>query len=318
MIVQRHLLLLVTLAAVVAPASANLGTHSAVPIPDFSGIWSHPSFPGFEPPASGPGPVVNKSRRPQVNFDGRILPAENGVLVSNPAQLVGDYTNPILKPQAAEVVKMHGEMELRGVVSPTPTIQCWPEPVPYIFNGVAMQMLQQPDKITFLYPNDHQVRYVRMNETHPAQVTPSWYGDSVGHYEGDTLVIDTVGVKIGPFAMVDFYGTPYTQALHVVERYRLLDYEAAKEGLERDARENLRPGGGADAGSAPDYGYRGKLLQLQFTVEDEGVFTMPWTATITYRRGIEAWREVVCPENTRELAIAGRAAAVPTADMPDF
>src|SRR5271170_4775594 len=90
-------------------------------IPDFSGIWSHPSFPGFEPPASGPGPVVNTSRRPQANFDGRILPPENGVLVSNPAQLVGDYTNPILKPQAAEVVKKKGEMELGGMVSPTPT-----------------------------------------------------------------------------------------------------------------------------------------------------------------------------------------------------
>jgi hypothetical protein len=246
------------------------------------------------------------------------LPAGNGVLVSNPAQLVGDYTNPILKPQAAEVVKKHGEMELSGAGSPTPTIQCWPEPVPYIFNGVAMQMLQQPDKIIFLYPNDHQVRYVRMNQPHPAQVTPSWYGDSVGHYEGDTLVIDTVEVKIGPFAMVDFYGTPYTQALHVVERYRLLDYEAAKEGLERDAKENRRPPRGADAGSAPDYGYRGKHLQLRFTVEDEGVFTMPWSATITYRRGIEAWREVVCAENTRELAIAGRDAAVPAADKPDF
>jgi hypothetical protein len=326
--VQRHLLLLVTLAAIVTPAStqqvapaaapANMDAHSTVPIPDFSGIWSHPSFPGFEPPASGPGPVVNKSRLPQVNFNGRILPAKNGVLVSNPAQLVGDYSNPILKPKAAEVVKMHGEMELRGVVSPSPTIQCWPEPVPYIFNGVAMQMLQQPDKITFLYPNDHQVRRVRMNQSHPVQVTPSWYGDSVGHYEGDTLVIDTVGVKIGPFAMVDFYGTPYTEALHVVERYRLLDYEDAMEGLERDARENLRPARGADAGSAPDYSYRGKHLQLRFTVEDEGVFTMPWTATITYRRGIEAWREVVCAENTRELAIAGRAAAVPTADKPDF
>jgi hypothetical protein len=326
--VQRHLLSLVTLAAIVTPASAqqvalaaapaNTGAHSAVPIPDFSGIWSHPSFPGFEPPASGPGPVVNKSRLPQVNFNGQILPAKNAVLVSNPAQLVGDYSNPILKPKAAEVVKMHGEMELRGVVSPSPTIQCWPEPVPYIFNGVAMQMLQQPDKVTFLYPNDHQVRRVRMNQPHPVQVTPSWYGDSVGHYEGDTLVIDTVGVKIGPFAMVDFYGTPYTEALHVVERYRLLDYEDAMEGLERDARENLRPARGADAGSAPDYSYRGMHLQLRFTVEDEGVFTMPWTATITYRRGIEAWREVVCAENTRELAIAGRAAAVPTADKPDF
>jgi hypothetical protein len=50
---------------------------------------------------------------------------------------------------------------------------------------------------------------VRMNEPHPAQVTPSWYGHSVGHYEGDTLVIDTVGVKTDrPYAMVDMYGTP--------------------------------------------------------------------------------------------------------------
>jgi hypothetical protein len=322
---RRDFFFSVALAAIAAiPAWAQTVTPAAGPanggasIPDFSGIWSHPSFPGFEPPASGPGPVVNKSRMPQANFDGRILPPKNDVLVSNPAQLVGDYTNPILKPQAAEVVKQHGEMELSGIVSPSPTIQCWPEPVPYIFNGVAMQMLQQPGKIIFLYPNDHQVRYVRMNVPHRAPVTPAWYGDSVGHYEGDTLVIDTVGVKIGPFAMVDFYGTPYTQALHVVERYRLLDYEAAKEGLERDARENLRPPRGADAGSAPDYSYRGKHLQLQFTVEDEGVFTMPWSATITYRRGAEAWREVVCAENTRELAIAGRAAAVPTANQRDF
>jgi hypothetical protein len=326
---RRDFLMLVTLAA--AAATAALGqTPIAVPsagssaaqgtaaIPDFSGIWSHPSFPGFEPPASGPGPVVNKSRRPQANFDGRVLPPSNDVLVSNPALLVGDYGNPILKPQAAEVVKKHGEMELSGAGSPTPTIQCWPEPVPYIFNGVAMEMLQQPDKIAFLYPNDHQVRYVRLNRPHASPVTPSWYGDSVGHYEGDTLVIDTVGVKIGPFAMVDFYGTPYTQALHVVERYRLIDYEAAKEGLDRDARENMRPARGADAGSAPDYSYRGKHLQLRFTVEDEGTFTMPWSATITYRRGKEEWREVVCPENKQELAIAGRGAGVPTANRPDF
>jgi hypothetical protein len=288
-------------------------------IPDFSGVWSHPSFPGFEPPASGPGPVVNTSRRPQgADVDGRTLPPTDSILVSNPARLIGDFTNPILKPQAAEVVKKHGEMELSGAGSPTPTIQCWPEPVPYIFNGVAMQMLQQPDKITFLYPNDHQARRVRMNQPHPAQVTPSWYGDSVGRYEGDTLVIDTVGVKIGPFPMVDFYGTPYTQALHVVERYRLLDFDVGKEGLERDAKENRRPPLGADAGAAPDYAYRGKLLQLQFTVEDDGVFTMPWIATITYRRAAEAWREVVCAENTREVAIAGRAGAMPRADKPDF
>jgi len=311
--------ILAATAATPAMAQDPARSPGAPSIPDFSGIWSHPSFPGFEPPASGPGPVVNKSRRPQgADIDGRTLPAKNDILVSNPARLVGDYSNPILKPNAAAAVKKKGEMESAGIVGPTPTIQCWPEPVPYIFNGVAMQMFQRPDTIIFLYPNDHQVRYVRMNQPHRSQVTTSWYGDSVGHYEGDTLVIDTVGVKIGPFAMVDFYGTPYTEALHVVERYRLLDYEAAREGLERDVRENRRPPGGADAGSAPDYSYRGKHLQLQFTVEDEGVFTMPWSATITYRRGREAWREVVCAENTQELALAGRDAAVPHADKPDF
>jgi hypothetical protein len=326
MLVRRDFLCVTTLAACAAIAAAGLPTitrpalaqGAQTTIPDFSGIWSHPSFPGFEPRASGPRPVTNKSRRPQVNFDGRVLPPTNGILVSNPAQLVGDDSNPILKPHAAEVIKKKGEMELGGMVSPTPTIQCWPEPVPYIFNGVAMQMLQQADKIIFLYPNDHQVRYVRMNAQHKAPLTPSWYGDSVGHYEGDALVIDTVGVRIGPFAMVDFYGTPYTSALHVVERYRLLDYEVAKEGLDRDGRENLRPGGGADAGSAPDYSYRGKHLQLQFTVEDDGVFNMPWSATITYRRGRETWREVVCPENMLELTLAGRANAVPKTDKPDF
>jgi hypothetical protein len=108
MIAQRDLLLLFALAAIAATSAfgqalpaepASSGAQGAASIPDFSGIWSHPSFPGFEPPASGPGPVVNKSRRPQVNFDGRILPPTNNVLVSNPALLVGDYTNPILKPK---------------------------------------------------------------------------------------------------------------------------------------------------------------------------------------------------------------------------
>ena len=72
---------------------------------------------------------------------------------------------------------------------------------------------------------------MRLNQTHPANVAPSWYGDSVGHYEGDTLVIDTVGVKVGPFAMLDMFGTPFTEALHVIERYRLLVHPSGIEGL---------------------------------------------------------------------------------------
>jgi hypothetical protein len=304
--VQRDFLLLVTLAAATpafgqtaAPAvgSASGATQGAASIPDFSGIWWHPSLPGFEPPASGPGPVTNRSRR-------------NGV--SNYDQLVGDHTNPILKPETAEVVKKHGELSLAGVTFPSPANQCWPEPVPYIYKNFATQIIQQPDRITIIYEQDHEVRHVRMNQPHPAHVTPSWYGDSVAHYDGDTLVIDTVGTRTDrPFAMIDLYGTPYTKALHVVERYRLLDYEAAKEGLERDAKENQRPPVGIDRN------YRGKHLQLQFTVEDPGVFTMPWTATITYGRGSDEWPEVVCAENTHEY-YNNKDSDVPKAEQPDF
>jgi hypothetical protein len=82
-------------------------------IPDFSGIWGNPYLLGFEPPLSGPGPVVNKSRRRQeFDADGLPLTATNAPLVGNVDQLVGDHSNPILKPQAAEVVKKYGEISL--------------------------------------------------------------------------------------------------------------------------------------------------------------------------------------------------------------
>jgi hypothetical protein len=267
-------------------------------IPDFSGIWSHPFLTGFEPPASGPGPVLNRSRRP----DG----------VANFQRLVGDYTNPVLKPAAAAEVKRYGDLSLAGKGYPTPSNQCWPGGVPYVFWDFLVQMFQEPDQITIVYRHGNEVRRVRMNQKHPAKLTPSWYGDSVGHYEGDTLVIDTVGIKKGPYAMLDMYGTPFSEKLHVVERYRLLDYDAAKDALDRNAKENSFAAGGW--GYDPDS--RGKVLQLQFTVEDEDVFTMPWTASITYRRSVDPWTELICAENPRETDTAE--SHVPTADKPDF
>jgi hypothetical protein len=145
-----------------------------------------------------------------------------------------------LKPEAAEVVKQHGEISKKKVPYPTPANQCWPGGVPFVFWNIGMQMLQQKHEVTILYANDYDVRHVHMNRSHPEHVTPSWYGDSVGHYEGDTLVIGTVGIKVGPFAMVDMYGTPHTEALHVVERYRLLDYESANESENQGESEIFR------------------------------------------------------------------------------
>src|SRR5262245_11866451 len=189
---QRLLLLLATLAAAITPASTQQFAPTAAPanpdaqgtasIPDFSGIWRHGNLPWFIPPSSGPGPVTNLSR-------------EKGTGVSNYSQLVGDYKNPILQPWAAEVVRKKGELSLAGVVYPNPANTCWPEPVPFLFKNSAMQMLQRADQTVMLFNETHEVRRVRMNQSHPAKVTPSWHGDAVGQYQGDALVIDTVGIR---------------------------------------------------------------------------------------------------------------------------
>jgi len=177
-----------------------------------------------------------------------------------------------------------------------------------------MQVLQYQYKITILYAFNNEVRHIRLNQTHPTQVKPSWYGDSVGHYEGETLVIDTVGVKIGPFAMADMYGTPHTQALHVVERYRLISHEAAKEAQERAAKYNFRVPEPSDFGWSTDPDYESHGLELAFTVEDEGALTMPWSATVTYRRPLGEWPEFLCAEG-RDYFVDS---AIPSSKKPDF
>ncbi len=81
-------------------------------IPDLSGIWAHLSCCGFEPPQSGFGPVTNRSRRGGAG---------------DPYEYVGDYTNPILKPEAAQIVKRFGEIEASGVPAPSPAGSAGPE-----------------------------------------------------------------------------------------------------------------------------------------------------------------------------------------------
>ena len=192
------------LAAFAIPAFAQTvspladSKEAAASAPDFSGMWVHPYFPGVEPPASGPGPIFNRLHR------------SNG---GGAGKFVGDYANPILQPAAAAIVKKHGETSLANMTYPTPSNRCWPSAVPYIFFQPGVQVLQQPRQVVFIYLRGPEFRHVRLNQSHPAGVTPSWYGDSVGHYEGDTLVIDTVAVKADrPFAMVDMYGTPFSSA----------------------------------------------------------------------------------------------------------
>jgi hypothetical protein len=125
-------LVMAVVSAIIVTLSAALAQQPgppAAPIPNFSGTWVRPYF-GVEPPLSGPGPVTNSLRCSKIS---QCAPFQGRDGVESYYGLVGDHTNPILKPQAAEVVKKHGEIELSGVPLRTPRSQCWPGGVPFIF-----------------------------------------------------------------------------------------------------------------------------------------------------------------------------------------
>ena len=327
---HRNFVLFIAFAAAVATPAAGQtvtsgvgpaggATKDATLIPDFSRVWMHPAFPWFEPPASGPGPVTNRSRWPQQPGDDSgsvaLPPLPAGVQgVSDYDQLVGDYTNPILQPWAAEVVKKFGEMSMAGIVYGNPSNQCWPMPVPFIYKQFMVEIIQQPEAVLIIYTAPStDVRRVRLNDRHPEPFTASWYGDSVGHYEGDTLVIDTVGVRTDrPYAMIDLFGTPYTKSLHIVERFRLREYDDVKDAVERNKKENWLFNG--DVFSK----HRGNFLQLHLTIDDEGAFTTPWTATLTYVPGPDVLSEAVCAENLHQYYYDQSDTNAPRAEKPDF
>jgi hypothetical protein len=304
--VRIALNVVVLAAAAGAPVSGHAAPIGAA-TPDFSGIWAHPWLPGFEALASGPTALVNLARTPE------------GISIQT--QLVGDYRNPILKPQAAETVLKMGEQSKSYFGFHNPRNQCWPNGLPFVLSSNGQQIFDRGDHLTIIYRTDHQVRTVRMNAAHPANVKPSYDGDSVGRYEGDTLVIDTIGIKPGPFAMIDWFGTPQTPALHVVERYRLIDRDQADESLKRANKDNVLP----EAGNPPvvDFKSRGKWWQLLFTVDDPNVFTTPWSATVTFGPAVEtvgmtnAWPENVCGENPNKYGTE-EDVQLPTAKVADF
>ena len=273
-----------------AQPSSPAPAAETTPIPNLTGQWGRGGLFRFEPPASGAGPVTNTS-----NFDDRVV-------------RVGDYTNPILTPQSAEIVKQRGEAQLAGINFPDPRNQCAPEPPPFLLAiEFDVQVLQKKDEILILYRYGHQVRRIRLNGSHPTRVTPSPYGDSIGHFEGDTLVVDTVGVKTGPLSMVDIFGTPHSEALHLIERYRLIKGEEASKA----APAMQTPLGGQ---IDPDTNKNG--LQIEFTVDDKGAFTMPWSARVTYRPLLpREWGELVCAENPDHF---NPHSLMPTASRPDF
>ena len=288
-------------AATIVMAGAPAASGAAGAPPDFSGLWGRNAF-DIEPAAAGPRPMTNLRRMPDGTQDNDAL--------------VGDYRNPVLKPEAAEAVRERGAISLTGRPFPDPSNQCAPWPPPFAFAmQLGLQILRGHDGVTILYNQDDQVRHARLNASHPRDLRASPKGDSIAHYEGDALVIDTVGIRTGPLALLDRYGTPHSDAVHVIERYRLIDGRTAREAAERQQKANGAAGLGGAVVVDRDSDAPG--LQLQFTIEDPKMLNAPWSGVVTYRRLTGPWQEQVCAENSNEY-YAGRRTPIPAAARADF
>jgi hypothetical protein len=235
----------------------------------------------FLPPPDGPGPVMSHPDHPYIDnqYANRM-----GI---QPTFHVADLESPILLPWTREALARVNERVLGGEAVYTPKERCWPIGVPgwMLYPVTPIYFLQTPKVVTLIWEEDHMVRHVYMNEPHPANVKPSWFGHSVGHYEnGDTLVIDTVGLDTRTF--VDQLRTPHSAELHVVERYKLIE--------------------------------GGKAIEAIALVEDPGAFTTPWRGMQHYRRVEQGpMHEAACAEN--ENGVYEQAVEpIPTAQAPDF
>ncbi len=255
---------------------------------------------GFLAPPSGAGPVGQDPAHPRVNNE------EYRATGRQPTFPMADLNSPVLQPWVKEELRKRNALVLAGKGGLSRAAGCWAVGVPAfsLLSNQPIFFIQGPKEVVMVWQGDHhQMRHVYLTGTHSARVTPSWFGESIGHYEGDTLVVDTIGLNTRTF--VDDYFTPHTERLHVVERFRVID--------------------------------GGKTLEAKVHVEDSGAFTMPWDGVQHYHRvepGIaendrplsptagatEAGPliERDCAENPFSYFGSGGIAPVPHTDRPDF
>jgi hypothetical protein len=160
---------------------------------------------------------------------------------------IADLSNPILKPWAIEKMKKANDDVVAGKVPFIARERCWPPGVPGFAVYTRVQpiyFLQSDKQVVIINELNQQFRHIYLDVPHSKNPKPSWFGESVGYYEGDELVVDTIGLNDKTF--VDNYRTPHTEQIHVVERFKMIE--------------------------------GGNTLQAIVTVDDPGAFNMPWTA----------------------------------------
>lgn len=264
--------------AVLLPASMGAAQQNARP-PDFSSNFT--GWVGMG--GGGPSYETVPGTIPPVDTDPAHPFVANGR--GQPTFRIADLTNPNLMPWVKQHMKQDIDEILAGKKSAfTAQSSCVPAGVPF-FMGYGgpdpIVFLQTPKEVWMFWHEDNQVRRVYLNVPHSKNLKPSWYGESVGHYEGDSLVVDTIGLNAK--TVVDIYRTPHTENLHVVERWHLID--------------------------------GGKTMEVVFTVDDPGSFYEPWTARRRYRRVDQDFEEKICAENNQFNVFDYH---VPSASKSDF
>jgi hypothetical protein len=278
----------VGLAAAAFAALATIATAaSGEKIPDLSSAdfgwqsnvadWQEP------PPGSGHGPIKPDPEHP---FTSNVVGGATG---RQPTKRLGDYKDPVLKPWAAAAMKASNEEALSSVekIPFAAQARCYPGGVPGqdLFPFEPIFFIQRPDVVTMIWQRDHMVRRVRMTDKHSESPKPTWFGESIGRYEGgDTFVVDTIGLSTKD-SYIDNFHTAHTDKLHVVERFRL---EADGTHLTGIAR-----------------------------VEDPDAFNEPLTMKQRWTKTKGRMIETVCAENNNDY-FSQKLFPVPMAARPDF
>jgi hypothetical protein len=243
-----------------APAptpAANATGAEALPPP--GGSIQTPAARG----RGGRGPAVPQGPTPRLadgkpDFSGVWRP-DNG-LVGDISRILKPGDQIVLKPEMVNMMKTRKAGE-------DPEANCLPTGVPRQA-PYPWTIASAPGRIFFLFEgNIHSYRQIFMDgRQHPKDPDPTWYGHSIGHWEGDTLVVDTVGFN--DRFWFDFAGHPHTEKLHTIERY---------------TRTNLG------------------TLRQEVMIEDPGAYEKPFTLMATNRLDPNGEiMEYICQENNQD------------------
>jgi hypothetical protein len=166
-----------------------------------------------------------------------------------------------MQPWAAKVLK-------ERLSKDDPEANCLPTGVPRLA-PYPMKYLQLPNLFVILFEgNIHSYRQIFLDRReHPKNLNPNWYGDSIGHWEGDVLVVDTVGFN--DLTWFDFAGHPHTEQLHTIERFH-----------------------------RTDLGH----IEYKVTIDDPGAYTKPFTLTAHFPLQVNGEiMEYICNEDNRDV-----------------